>query len=48
MVPGPLQMLAAALLAVPLRVNLPVALATTLYTNPVTIGPRAEAGWSAH
>ena len=39
LVPGPLQMLAAALLAVPLRVNLPVALATTLYTNPVTIGP---------
>jgi hypothetical protein len=39
LVPGPLQMLAAALLAVPLRVNLPVALATTLYTNPLTIGP---------
>ena len=27
------------LLAVPLRVNLPVALATTFYTNPFTIGP---------
>lgn len=39
LVPGPLQMLSAALLAVPLRVNLPVALATTLYTNPFTIGP---------
>ena len=39
LVPGPLQMLAAALLAVALRVNLPVALATTLYTNPLTIGP---------
>jgi uncharacterized protein (DUF2062 family) len=39
LVPGPLQMLAAALLAVPLRVNLPVALATTFYTNPFTIGP---------
>ena len=39
LVPGPLQMLTAALLAVPLRVNLPVALATTLYTNPFTIGP---------
>jgi uncharacterized protein (DUF2062 family) len=39
LVPGPLQMVTAALLAVPLRVNLPVALATTLYTNPVTIGP---------
>jgi hypothetical protein len=39
LVPGPFQMLAAALLSVPLRVNLPVALATTLYTNPFTIGP---------
>jgi uncharacterized protein (DUF2062 family) len=39
LVPGPLQMLAAALLAIPLRVNLPVALFTTLYTNPLTIGP---------
>lgn len=39
LVPGPLQMLTAALLAVPLRVNLPVAIATTLYTNPFTVGP---------
>lgn len=39
LVPGPLQMITAALLAVPLRVNLPIALATTLYTNPFTIGP---------
>ncbi len=39
LVPGPFQMLTAALLAVPLRVNLPVALITTLYTNPFTIGP---------
>ncbi|MSQ50361.1 MAG: DUF2062 domain-containing protein [Betaproteobacteria bacterium] len=39
LVPGPLQMLTAAVIAVPLRVNLPVALATTLYTNPITIGP---------
>ena len=39
LVPGPLQMLAAATLAVPLHVNLPVALVTTLYTNPITIGP---------
>ena len=39
LVPGPLQMLTAALIAIPLRVNLPVALATTLYTNPFTIGP---------
>ncbi len=39
LVPGPLQMLTAALLAIPLRKNLPVALATTLYTNPFTIAP---------
>jgi hypothetical protein len=39
LVPGPLQMITAALIAVPLRVNLPVALATTLYTNPFTIVP---------
>jgi len=39
LVPGPFQMFCAALLAIPLRVNLPVALATTLYTNPFTIGP---------
>ncbi|HUK04536.1 MAG TPA: DUF2062 domain-containing protein [Burkholderiales bacterium] len=39
LVPGPLQMLTAALLAIPLKKNLPVALATTLYTNPLTIAP---------
>src|SRR5512140_702147 len=39
LIPGPLQMLTAAILAVALNVNLPVALATTLYTNPLTIGP---------
>ena len=39
LVPGPLQMLTAALLAVPLHRNLPVALVTTLYTNPFTIVP---------
>lgn len=32
-------MLGAALLAVLFRVNLPIALATTLYTNPLTIVP---------
>jgi len=32
-------MISAALLAVLLRVNLPVALITTLYTNPFTIVP---------
>ena len=39
LVPGPLQMLTAALLAIPLKKNLPVALITTLYTNPFTIVP---------
>ncbi len=39
LVPGPLQMLAALLLAIPLRRNLPVALVMTLYTNPFTIVP---------
>lgn len=39
LIPGPLQMIAAALLAVLFRVNLPVAAFTTLYTNPFTIVP---------
>jgi uncharacterized protein (DUF2062 family) len=39
LVPGPLQMLTALLIAVPLRKNIPVALVTTLYTNPLTIVP---------
>jgi uncharacterized protein len=39
LVPGPLQMLTALLLAIPLRKNLPVALIVTLYTNPFTIVP---------
>ena len=39
LVPGPLQMLTAALLAIPLKKNLPVALVATLYTNPFTIAP---------
>ncbi len=39
LIPGPIQMLAAGLLAIPFRVNLPVAMATTWYTNPITIGP---------
>jgi uncharacterized protein (DUF2062 family) len=39
LVPGPLQMLVALLLVVPLRRNLPVALLVTLYTNPFTIVP---------
>lgn len=39
LIPGPLQMIGAALLAVLFRVNLPVALISTLYTNPLTIVP---------
>lgn len=39
LMPGPLQMISAALLAVLFRANLPVALLTTLYTNPFTIVP---------
>lgn len=39
LVPGPLQMLTALALAIPLHRNLPVALLVTLYTNPFTIVP---------
>ncbi|MGQ0578535.1 MAG: DUF2062 domain-containing protein [Betaproteobacteria bacterium] len=39
LVPGPLQMLSAALLAILFRVNLPVAAILTWYTNPFTIVP---------
>ncbi|MDD5301002.1 MAG: DUF2062 domain-containing protein [Gallionella sp.] len=39
LIPGPLQMISAALLAILFRVNLPVAVFTTLYTNPFTILP---------
>ena len=37
--PAPLQMISAAVLSTLLRVNLPVAVLTTLYTNPFTIVP---------
>jgi uncharacterized protein (DUF2062 family) len=39
LIPGPLQMIGALLLAIPLRKNLPLALLLTLYTNPLTIVP---------
>lgn len=39
LIPGPFQMLGAAICAVVFRVNLPLALFTTLYTNPLTIVP---------
>jgi uncharacterized protein (DUF2062 family) len=39
LIPGPFQMIFAALCAVFFRINLPLALITTLYTNPLTIVP---------
>lgn len=39
LIPGPFQMLGAAICAVIFRVNLPLALITTLYTNPLTLVP---------
>jgi uncharacterized protein (DUF2062 family) len=39
LIPGPLQMLGAAICAVVFKVNLPLALLVTLYTNPLTIVP---------
>jgi uncharacterized protein (DUF2062 family) len=39
LIPGPFQMMGAAILSVLFRVNLPVAMFTTLYSNPFTILP---------
>jgi len=39
LIPGPFQMLGAAILAIVFHVNLPVAVFTTLYTNPFTFVP---------
>lgn len=39
LIPGPFQMMGAAICALAFRVNLPLALFTTLYTNPLTIVP---------
>ncbi|MDD3352871.1 DUF2062 domain-containing protein [Zoogloea sp.] len=39
LIPGPFQMPSAACCCMLLRVNLPLALLTTLYTNPLTIVP---------
>lgn len=39
LIPGPLQILGAAIACLVLRVNLPVAIVATLYTNPFTIVP---------
>lgn len=46
LIPGPLQMLSAAILAIIFRVNLPVAAVTTLYTNPFTWGPLILAAYA--
>lgn len=37
--PAPFQMLGAAICAIVFRINLPIAILTTLYTNPVTFVP---------
>ena len=39
LIPGPFQMFGAAVAALIFRVNLPLALITTFYTNPLTIVP---------
>lgn len=39
LIPGPVQMLVAAIIAIPLRANIPAAVFTTLYTNPLTFVP---------
>ena len=39
LIPGPFQMLGSALCALLWRVNLPLAMIVTLYSNPLTIGP---------
>lgn len=39
LLPAPFQMISAALCAVVFRINLPLAIFTTLYTNPVTFVP---------
>lgn len=46
LIPGPLQMLVAAILAIVFRVNLPVAVVVTLYTNPITWGPLILAAYA--
>ena len=39
LIPGPVQMLGALLMAIPLRKNVPLAMVVTVYTNPLTIVP---------
>jgi uncharacterized protein (DUF2062 family) len=47
LIPGPVQAIAAALACVLFRGNLPIAVATTFYTNPLTIVPLYAAAWQA-
>lgn len=46
LIPGPFQVLTALLLSLLFRVNLPVAVAFTLYSNPLTIVPLYVAAWT--
>lgn len=46
LIPGPVQMLMGAVLAIIFRVNLPVAMVTTWYTNPITWGPLIVAAYA--
>ena len=39
LIPGPFQMAGALVCAIPFRANIPLAMAVTLYTNPLTIVP---------
>lgn len=45
LMPAPFQMLGAALCALVFRVNLPIAVLTTLYTNPLTFIPLYLLAW---
>jgi len=45
LMPAPFQMLGAALAAIVLRINLPIAILATLYTNPVTFWPLYLLAW---
>lgn len=45
MLPGPVQFLFASILAMVFKVNLPVAVVTTLYTNPITFVPIVYAAY---
>lgn len=45
LIPAPFQMITASLCAILFRVNLPVAVFTTLYTNPFTMLPLYALAW---